>query len=140
MSCHNFSFVSIWIFEFCQNLNFWVLSQFEFLSFDLVWVDFFFVLFLSFVRKKYNKHCDNHKTLPREHPFSCQGVRMFLLKDGFKFAQVHTLTHTFEILSFVTIWVLDLSQFQFFSFIKICVFELSYFKFVSFVTICIVTI
>ena len=30
------------------------------------------------------KHRENRKTLPREHLISCQGVKMFLLKDPFK--------------------------------------------------------
>ena len=45
LSCHNFrgggkkknfttvTFVTIWVFDFCHTLSFWVLSQFEFLSF-----------------------------------------------------------------------------------------------------------
>ena len=33
-----FSFVTIWVFEFCHNSSCWVLSQFEFLSFVTIWV------------------------------------------------------------------------------------------------------
>ena len=33
---HNLSFDTIWVFEFCPNFYFWVLSQFEFLSFVIV--------------------------------------------------------------------------------------------------------
>ena len=32
------SFVTIWVFDFCHNQSFWVLSQFEFLIFDTIWV------------------------------------------------------------------------------------------------------
>ena len=32
-----------------------------------------------------DKHRENRKTLPREHLIGCQGVKMFLLKDPFKF-------------------------------------------------------
>ena len=27
------------------------------------------------------KHCENRKTMPREHRIGCQGLKMFLLKD-----------------------------------------------------------
>ena len=37
------------------------------------------------------KHCKNRKRLPREHHIGCQGVRMFLLKDPFKFVFSHNL-------------------------------------------------
>ena len=34
--------------------------------------------------QKYIKHCENHKTLPREHLIGYQGVKTYLLKDHFK--------------------------------------------------------
>ena len=74
------------------------------------------------------KHNKNRKTLPREHLTGCQGVKMFLLKDPFKFCLLHNFRFViFQILSqvnffyfchhlspqvFVTIWFL--SQFEFF--------------------------
>ena len=33
----------------------------------------------------YVKHCENRKTLPREHLIGCQGVKLFLLKDNIFF-------------------------------------------------------
>ena len=53
------------------------------------------------------KHCKNRKRLPREHHIGCQGVRMFLLKDPFKFFFLSQFTF------FVILWVLELSQFDF---------------------------
>ena len=38
--CHTFNFcnlVLIWDSEFCQNLNLWVLTQLDFLSFVIIW-------------------------------------------------------------------------------------------------------
>ena len=33
------------------------------------------------------RHCKNHKKLHREHIIGCQGVKMFLLKDPFKWKE-----------------------------------------------------
>ena len=95
--CHNLGFwvLSQFEFEFCQNLSLWVLSQFEFLSFVTIW-SFKFCQYLSF----------------------------WLLSQ-------------FGFLSIVTIWVLDfchnlsfrlLSHFEFLTFFKL-------FEFLTFVSI-----
>ena len=48
------------------------------------------------------KHCENRKTLPREHLIGCEGVKIFLLRDPFK-SCFSFLIETFDISSFVTI-------------------------------------
>ena len=76
------------------------------------------------------KYCKNRKTLRREHLIGCQGVQMFLIKYPFNVVFLHKLR-------FVKSWVL--SQFEFLSFVTIWVFELSLFDFkfecLSFITI-----
>ena len=91
----NLSFVSIWVFEFCHNLSFWFLWQFEFLCFVTIWV--FDVghdlTFLSFVTIWLFELCHN---------------LTFWVVTIWLFEFCHNL-------SSVTIWVL--SQFEFFSFV-----------------------
>ena len=41
--------ITIWVFEFCHNLIFWVLSQFEFLSFVKIWFFYFCHIFSFFL-------------------------------------------------------------------------------------------
>ena len=65
------------------------------------------ICFYSF----FEKHCENRKTLPREHLIGCQGVQMLLLKATFK---VFSSSHKSR---FVIIQVL--SQFEFLSFVTI---------------------
>ena len=36
--CELLSLITIWVFEFCHSLSFWVLSQFTFLNFGTFWV------------------------------------------------------------------------------------------------------
>ena len=60
------------------------------------------------------KHRENRKTLPKEHLISCQGVKMFLLKDHFKVF----FLNKFRIVKFQV-----LSQFEFFEFFHNLSFE-----------------
>ena len=88
--------ITIWVFEFCHNLIFWVLSQFEFLSFVTIWVfEFrqnlsFWVLsqfeFFSFVTIYIFKFCHNLS---------------FWVSSQFEF----WVSSQFEFLSVITIWV-----------------------------------
>ena len=112
-------------YEFCWYLSFYVLSQFDFLSF--VTVGFF-------------------KTLTQFEFLSLSKFEFLIfitiwLWSKFKFLNFLTiwLWSQFEFccwcifsLSFVTIWVLVLSQFEFLSCLKLS-FELSQFYFLSFV-------
>ena len=53
-----------------------------------------------------HKHCENRKTLPREHHISCQGVKMFLLKDPFKFFSLKI--YVFEFCCTLSSWVVTI--------------------------------
>ena len=60
------------------------------------------------------KHCENCKTLPREHLIGCHGVKMFLIKDPFKFSfllklrfVIFPVLSQLGLISFVTIWFFE---------------------------------
>ena len=107
----SFSVVTIWVwshfeFEFCHNLSFWVLSLLKFLTCVRIWVFQFC----------HNLSCHNLSfELPQFQFLSC-----FLL---FKFLGFVTVWVDFwinvEFLSLVTFWVFELSQFEFLSFVTI---------------------
>ena len=65
--CFFFSFVSIKVYESCNNKSCWALSQFRFLSFVTIWFlffsghfSFFFTIF-DFLIQKYLSHLFHHK-------------------------------------------------------------------------------
>ena len=121
--CQNSSFatiraVTIWVFEFCHTLSFWVLSQFEFfLNFVTIWVWRYVTILVS----KFH------------HNLSL----IFFILSQFEFLSfitvwVFLVSWQFVFLSFIAIWFFEFdhnlsswvsSQYEFWSFIKFWMFE-----------------
>ena len=117
------SFVTVWVFEFHPNLNFWNLSQFESFSH----CEFCHILGLVIIWVLSQFEC-------------CQTLSFWVLSQFF-FEFDHNLSFwswshieflsfifffvffLFVFLSFITVSILNSSQFQFLSFIPIWVFE-----------------
>ena len=113
----------------------------------------------------HRKHPKNCKTLLREHLIRCWGVKLFLLKDSFKYLSLIKFCYNLPFFNFVLIWLFYchnliflvlsplellsfviynffynlcfyvLSKIELFSFVKIKNFEFCHNEFLSFVTI-----
>ena len=105
-------------YYYCQNLIFLVLSQFDFLSFVTIQVfEFCHNLSLSFITFCFSEFCQNSSF------WVCQNLSFWVLSYFF------LAKSQFKCLSFVTIWIFELSW------VELSFLVLWEFEFLSFVTI-----